>query len=96
MTPLTPQMLESPYLLGFADGTMSSEEFCLEKTAKLIGRPLKFATKKDWLAYNERVWDWMEQDEVRFKEAEAAQIISSLEEDPVLFEIIRERVLQAA
>lgn len=95
MKRLKPDYLSSPEPLDFADGMMSNE-FCFEKTSKMILEPLAFETEKEWLAFAKQAWQWQQQAETREKEAIANSVLHQIESDPKVLEILKEKLLKLA
>lgn len=95
MKRLEPGFLSNPQPLDFAEGMMS-DEFCFEKTCRTIVEPLAFETEKEWVAFAKLAWHWQQQAETREKEAIALQVLSQVENDPKLLEIMKEKISKLA
>lgn len=74
-------MLETPYPLDFYNGMMS-DEFCFEKTSKLILEPLNLKTEKQAIDFLKRVFKWNSQAEERRIDGIVRDILARAGEDP--------------
>ena len=95
---LTPEMIESPYPLDFADG-MDSYDFALEKFRRLICGPLKFKSQKDLLDFAKAEWQWIETASERETKVQAEQMVERIknwiaetQENPKLNQLIKEQL----
>lgn len=91
MRPITPEMYDDPQPLDFAD-EWDSREFTWEKCFRLILEPLKFKTEKDWLSFASEVWDWMEAEELRRKQAIVKDILATYHDDEVILRMLKDEV----
>ena len=95
---LTPEMIQEPYSVDFADG-MDSYDFAREKCSRQIIDPLKFPNEKEWLAFAKDCWGWKESKLDREAEAEADHLLEKLrnliaetENKPKLAQSIKDKV----
>lgn len=95
---LTPEMIEEPYPLDFADG-MDSYEFALEKFRRLICGPLKFRSQKDLLEFAKAEWQWIETTVDREAKVQADQLVEKIKnliaetsDNPKLNQLIKEQL----
>ena len=97
---LTPEMIEEPYPLDFADG-MDSYEFALEKFRRLICVPLKFKSQKELLDFAKAEWQWIETASDRETKTQAEQMIDKVknwiaetQDNPKLNQLIKDRLAE--
>lgn len=92
---LEPEMLNDPYPINY-EGVQDSSEFCLEMCYQRILGPLGDAipTEKDWLDFARAAWQWKEEAEERRVQIAAANEMAKLQEDPKLFEAVKEIILK--
>lgn len=92
---LEPEMLSDPYPIDYP-GVEDSSEFCLEMCLQRILGPLGDAipTEKDWLDFARAAWQWKEQSEERRVQIAAANEIAKIQEDPKLYEAVKEIILK--
>lgn len=83
--------LSNPRPLEFANG-LRSDEFAMEKCAKVILEPLSLETEKEWLNFAKQVWTWAQEAEYRKKEALADELISKAMTDEELLRIVKSRL----
>lgn len=82
-------MLETPYPLDFYNGMMS-DEFCFEKTSKLILEPLNLKTEKQAIDFLKRVFKWNSQAEERRIDGIVRDILARAGEDPKVLERLKD------
>lgn len=90
--PLSSDFLSKPHSLDFTEG-LQSDEFAMEKCAKVILEPLEFESEKEWLSFAKQVWAWVEQEDVRRKEAVAEEIVATLNDDDELLNIFKKKLV---
>lgn len=92
---LEPEMLSDPYPIDY-QGVEDSSEFCLEMCYQRILGPLGEAipTENDWLDFARAVWQWRDQSEERRVQIAAANEIAKIQEDPKLYEAVKELILK--
>lgn len=98
MYALTPEMIQEPYPLDFADG-MDSYDFAMEKCRRLICGPLKFKSQKEWLEFAKSVWGWVESASDREAKLQADQLVERIksliaetQDNPKLNQLIKEKL----
>ena len=91
MHKLSAQMIADPFPLDFIDG-MDSKEYALEKLRREVIAPLGFASQKDWLEFARQGWSWAENSSIREKQAEVNSLISRIEDDPELIQLLRDKL----
>lgn len=92
MRVLHPDYLTDPHPLDFADG-MDSREFALEKTSRMIVKPLGFASEKEWIGFATEAWDWYEAEELRRKQQAIRDFLNSeIEGDAAMIDFLRDQL----
>lgn len=92
---LEPEMLTAPYPIDY-DEVEDSSDFCLEVCYQKVLGPLGDAlpTEEDWLEFARSAWQWREQSEERRVQIAAANEMAKLQEDPKLFEAVKDIILK--
>ena len=100
MYALTPEMIQEPYPLDFADG-MDSYDFAMEKCRRTICGPLKFRSQKDLLEFAKAEWQWIETASDRETKTQAEQMIDKVrnwiaetQDNPKLHQLIKDRLAE--
>ena len=98
MYALSPEMIQEPYPLDFADG-MDSFDFAREKCRRSICGPLKFKSQKEWLKFASSVWEWVESASDREAKIQANQLVERIKnliaetsDNPKLNQLIKEQL----
>lgn len=91
MRGLTPAMWYEPFQLEDPEQIMS-DDFCVDKGEKLLLSAIGFQTEEEWLDYCKRVYAWREDRPRRELNEIAEQQAALYRENPILLELILEKV----